>query len=32
MSKEFIYAHSLTRGVQARSKYAEAFEVLRWII
>lgn len=32
MSKEFIYAHAITRGVQARSKFAEAFEVLRWII
>lgn len=32
MSKEFIYAHALTRGVQASCNYAEAFEVLRWII
>jgi len=32
MSKEFIYAHAITRGVQARSRFAEAFEVLRWII
>ena len=32
MSKEFIYSHAITRGVQARDKYAEAFEVIRWII
>jgi N-acetylglucosamine malate deacetylase 1 len=32
MSKEFIFSHALTRGVQARSNYAEAFEVVRWII
>ncbi len=32
MSEEFIFAHALTRGVQARSKFAAAFEVIRWII
>jgi N-acetylglucosamine malate deacetylase 1 len=32
MAEDFVYAHALTRGVQARSKYAEAFEVIRWII
>lgn len=32
MSKDFIFAHALTRGVQARSAFAEAFEVIRWII
>ena len=32
MSKEFIFSHAITRGVQSRSKYAEAFEVIRWII
>ena len=32
MTDEFIFAHAKTRGVQARSKFAEAFEVIRWII
>jgi LmbE family N-acetylglucosaminyl deacetylase len=32
MTKEFIFSHAITRGVQARSRYAEAFEVVRWII
>lgn len=32
MTKEFVFAHAKTRGVQARSKYAEAFEVIRWIL
>ncbi len=32
MTKDFIFAHAKTRGVQARSKYAEAFEVVRWIL
>lgn len=32
MSKEFIFSHAITRGVQARSNYAEAFEVVRWLI
>ncbi|MEI6346624.1 MAG: PIG-L deacetylase family protein [Bacteroidota bacterium] len=32
MSQEFIYSQAITRGVQARAKYAEAFEVVRWII
>ena len=32
MSKVFLYAHAHTRGVQAGCNYAEAFEVIRWII
>lgn len=32
MTKDFIFSHAITRGVQARNKYAEAFEVIRWII
>ncbi len=32
MSKEFIYALATTRGVQIGTKYAESFEVIRWII
>ncbi len=32
MSKDFIFSHAQTRGVQSRNKYAEAFEVIRWII
>lgn len=32
MSRDFIFAHAKTRGVQSRSEYAEAFEVIRWII
>jgi N-acetylglucosamine malate deacetylase 1 len=32
MSKVFIYAHAHTRGVQAGCNYAEAFEVVRWIV
>lgn len=32
MSKEFIFSHARTRGVQIGVKYAEAFEVIRWII
>jgi hypothetical protein len=31
-SKEFIHGLANTRGVQCDSKYAEAFEVIRWII
>jgi N-acetylglucosamine malate deacetylase 1 len=32
MSKVFLYAHAHTRGIQAGCNYAEAFEVIRWII
>jgi len=32
MSKDFIFSHTKTRGVQASCEYAEAFEVVRWII
>lgn len=32
MSKEFIYSQTITRGVQSRNKYAEAFEVIRLIL
>ncbi len=32
MSQEFIYALATTRGVQIGTKYAESFEVIRWII
>ena len=32
MNKEFIYALATTRGVQIGTKYAESFEVIRWII
>lgn len=31
-SKEFIRSLALTRGVQIGKKYAEAFEVVRWVI
>ena len=31
-SKDFIKGLSITRGVQVNTNYAEAFEVLRWII
>lgn len=31
-TKEFIYGLSRTRGVQCNSEYAEAFEVIRWMI
>jgi N-acetylglucosamine malate deacetylase 1 len=30
--EDFIYALAMTRGVQAGAEYAEAFEVIRWII
>ena len=30
-SKDFIYGLANTRGVQCNSKYAEAFEVIRWM-
>ena len=32
MSEEFIFALAKTRGVQIGASYAEAFEVIRWII
>jgi LmbE family N-acetylglucosaminyl deacetylase len=31
-SKEFIFGLAKTRGVQCDSKYAEAFEVIRWML
>lgn len=31
-TKEFIYGLANVRGVQCNSKYAEAFEVVRWMI
>ena len=31
-SKNYIYGIGTTRGVQCNSKYAEAFEVVRWMI
>lgn len=31
-TKDFIYGLAMTRGVQCSSKYAEAFEVIRWIL
>ena len=32
MSEEFIRSLAITRGVQIGAKYAEAFEVVRWVI
>ena len=32
VSEEFIRSLAITRGVQIGTKYAEVFEVLRWII
>lgn len=32
MSKVFVFAHAHTRGVQVGCNYAEAFEVIRWIL
>jgi len=32
MSEEFIFSLARTRGVQISTKYAESFEVIRWII
>ena len=32
MSEEFIFALARTRGVQIGSKYAESFEVIRWVM
>lgn len=31
-SKEFIYGLARTRGIQCNSEYAEAFEVVRWML
>ena len=31
-SEDFIYGLARTRGIQCNSEYAEAFEVLRWMI
>lgn len=31
-SKEYIYGIGKTRGIQCNSKYAEAFEVVRWMM
>jgi len=31
-SEEFIYGLAKTRGIQCNSEYAEAFEVLRWMM
>jgi hypothetical protein len=31
-NKEFFYGLAKTRGVQANCAYAEAFEVVRWIV
>ena len=32
MSEEFIFALAKTRGVQIGTKFAESFEVIRWLI
>ena len=32
MSGDFIKSLAITRGVQINKQYAEAFEVIRWII
>lgn len=32
MSEEFIFSLARTRGVQIGSKYAESFEVIRWVL
>ena len=32
MSQEFIFSLARTRGVQIGTKYAESFEVIRWVI
>jgi LmbE family N-acetylglucosaminyl deacetylase len=32
MSEEFIFALARTRGVQIGTKYAESFEVIRWVM
>ena len=32
MSKDFIHSLARTRGVQIKDKYAESFEVVRWVM
>jgi LmbE family N-acetylglucosaminyl deacetylase len=32
VSEEFIKSHAITRGIQISTRYAECFEVVRWII
>jgi len=32
MSEEFIFALAKIRGVQIGAKYAESFEVIRWVM
>jgi LmbE family N-acetylglucosaminyl deacetylase len=32
MSKQFIFSLATTRGIQIGSKYAESFEVIRWVM
>ena len=32
MNEEFIFALARTRGVQIGCKYAESFEVIRWVM
>lgn len=32
MSEEFVFALAKTRGVQIGTKYAESFEVIRWVM
>jgi hypothetical protein len=31
-NKEYVYGLARIRGVQSNSTYAEAFEVIRWIL
>lgn len=31
-SKEFIFGHAKMRGIQCNADYAEAFEVIRWVL
>ena len=32
MNEDFIFSLARTRGVQIGTKYAESFEVIRWVI
>ena len=32
MSRDFIFSLAITRGVQIGTKYAESFEVIRWVM
>ena len=32
MSEDFIFSLAKTRGVQIGTKYAESFEVIRWVM